>query len=78
MIGKVEMLISIIRKRQLKWCGHVTRHNDTLPFANNITHDSAPGKRARGRSRVLRIQKSKDYIELAAIEAVRAAQERNY
>ena len=31
-IGNVEMLISIIRKRQLKWFGHVTRHDDTLPL----------------------------------------------
>ena len=78
MIGKVEMLILIIRKRQSKWCGHITRHNDTHPFADNIMHGSAPGKRASGRPIISWIQKSKDYFELAAIEAVRAAQDINY
>ena len=44
-VGKVEMLVSIIKKRQFKWFGHVTRHNDCHPLANNIMHGRAPGKR---------------------------------
>ena len=43
--GKAEMLVSIIKKRQLKWLGHVTRHKDSLPLTNNIMHGRAPGKR---------------------------------
>ncbi|XP_069972243.1 uncharacterized protein [Penaeus vannamei] len=36
-VGNIEM-ISAIRKRQLKWFGHVTRHSDKLPLASNIMH----------------------------------------
>ena len=70
-IGKIEMLMLIIRRSQLKWFGYVTRHNDNLPFANNIMHGRAPGKRDRGRPRVSWIQKITDYTGLSAIETVR-------
>ena len=52
----VEMLVSIIKKRQFKWSGHATRQKDSLPLANNIMHGRAPGKRGRGRPRVTWIQ----------------------
>ena len=66
-IGKVEMLISIIRRRQLKLFGIVTRHNDTFPFANNIIHGRTPRNRGRGRLRVSWIPKITDYTGLSAI-----------
>ena len=69
-IRKVEMLISIIRKQQLKWFGRVMRHNDTLPFASNIMHGRAPGMRDRGRRSVSWIQNITNYTKLLAIEAV--------
>ena len=74
--GKVEMLVPIIKKRHLKWFGHVTRNNDILPLANNIINGRAPGKRGRGRPRVTWIENITDYNELSAIEAVEAAQDR--
>jgi len=73
--GKVEMLVSIIKKRQLKWFGHVKRHNDSLLLANNIMHGRVPGRRGRGRPRVTWIQNNRDYTGLWA-EAVTAAQDR--
>jgi len=75
-VGNIEMLISVIRKRQLKWFGHVTRHSDKLPLANNIMHGRPPGKRGRGRHRTSWIQNSKEYTGLSALEAVRAAHDR--
>ena len=75
-VGKVEMLVLIIKKRQLKWFGHATRHKDSLPPANNIMHGRAPGKRGRGKRRVTWIQNIRDHTGLSAIEAVTAAQDR--
>ena len=48
-VGKVKMLVSIIKKRQLKWFGHVTRHSDSHLLANNIMHGREPGSRSRSR-----------------------------
>ena len=48
-VGKVEMLVSISRKRQLLWFGHVTRHNDNLALANYVMHSRAVVKRGRSR-----------------------------
>ena len=75
-VGKVEMLVSISKKRQLKCFGHVTRHNDTHPLANNIMHGRAPGKRGRGRPKVTWIQNIREKIGLSAIEAFTVAQDR--
>jgi len=75
-VGKEGMLVSIIRKQQLKWFGLVTRHNNKLSFAHNLMHGRAPGKRGRGRPRVMWIQSIIDYTELSAIDAVRVAQDR--
>ena len=70
------MLISTIKIRQVKWFGHVARHNDSFSLANNIMHGRGPGKRVRGRPRVSWIQIIRDYTGLSAIEAVMAAQDR--
>ena len=50
----------------------VARHDDSLPLANNIMQDRAPGKRGRGKQRVTWIQRIRDCTALTAIEAVTA------
>ena len=61
-VGNIEMLISIIRKRKLKAFGHVTRHNDKLPLTNNIMRGRPPGKRGRSKPRRSWIQNIKVYV----------------
>ena len=78
------MLVSIIKKLQLKWFGHFSKHNDSFPLANNRIHgralgkmgrDRAPWKMGRGRSSVTWIQNSRDYTGISTIEEVTAAQD---
>ena len=70
------MMVSIFRNRELKWFGHVTRHNNKLPLVNKIMHGRAPGKRRRGRPRASWMQNIRGYTGLSATEAVRAAHDR--
>ena len=51
-IGDQETLMSHIKKKKLKWFGHVSRHEGNLDLAYTIMHGSVPGKRSQGRPRL--------------------------
>jgi len=53
MIGELEPLIEIVRRRKLQWFGHVSRH--TVSLANAIMQGSISGKRTRGRPKVCKL-----------------------
>ena len=40
-----ETLLSMIKRRKLKWFGHVSRNQEELSLANTIMHGRVPGKK---------------------------------
>ena len=49
--GNQETLLSIVKRRKLRWFGHVTLNDNSLSLASVIMHGRVPGIRTRGRPR---------------------------
>ena len=73
-IGKHDSLLSIAKKRKLRWFGHVTRAKGTL--ANIILQGTVDGSRKRGRPKRIWIDDIKDWTGRTVGELLRLAEDR--
>ena len=71
--GPIEPVIITIKKRKLKWFGHVTRHQS---LAKTIMQGWVSGSRKVGRQKKQWIDNILDWTELSFADAVLSAEER--
>ena len=72
-IGPYEELLSTVKRRKMKWYGHVTRASG---FAKTVLQGTVRGGRRRGRQRKLWEDNIRDWTGLELSDAVRRAEER--
>ena len=73
-IGPYEDLLSIVKKRKLKWYGHVSRSNG---LAKTILQGTVPGKRRRGRQRKRWEDNIREWTGLTFADSQRATEDRD-
>ena len=72
-IGRYEELLSTVKRRKMKWYGHVTRASG---LAKTVLRGTVWGGRRRGRQRKRWKDKIRDWTGLELSDAVRRAEER--
>ena len=72
-IGPFEDLLTTVKKRKLKWYGHIVRSSG---LAKTILQGTVQGKRARGRPRKRWEDNIRDWTGLRLGEALREAEDR--
>ena len=60
-----ETLLSMIKRRKLKWFGHVSRYQEELGLAQSIMHGRLTGVRGRGRPRINWILNVTDWMKVS-------------
>ena len=70
---KIEPLLSTIKRRKMKWFGHVTRHNS---LSKTILQGTVEGRRKRGRQRKLWSDNIKQWTEMDLYSLLNLAQDR--
>ena len=73
-IGRHDSLLTVAKKRKLRWFGHVTRAKGTL--ANTILQDTVEGARKRGRPKRIWKDDIKDWTGRTMGELLRLAEDR--
>ena len=71
-IGPYEELLSIVKRRKMKWYGHVTRAS---ALAKTVFQGTVRGERRRGRQRKRWEDNIRDWTGLELSEAARRAEE---
>ena len=66
-----ETLLSMIKRRKMKWFGHVSRHQEELVLANAIKHGRVQGKSGRGRSRINWLSNISDWMTLSIYDVTK-------
>ena len=70
---KQEPLLAIIKKRKMKWFGHVTRHNS---LSKTILQGTVEGGRKRGRQRKTWTDNIKQWTQMDMYSLINLAQDR--
>ena len=73
-IGRHEDLLTIVKKRKLRWYGHVSR---STGLAKTILQGTVEGSRRRGRQRKRWEDNIKEWTGLTFAESQRAAEDRS-
>ena len=72
-IGPYKELLSTVKRRKMKWYGHITRASG---LAKTVLQGTIRGGRRRGRQRKLWEDNIRDWMGLGLSDAVRRAEER--
>ena len=72
-VGPYEELLRTVKKRKLRWFGHVTRSNG---LAKVIMQGTVPGRRGRGRPRRTWESDIKEWTGMSGDQLLRAARDR--
>lgn len=72
-IGQHDDLLTVVKKRKLRWFGHITR---STGLAKTILQGTVPGGRRRGRQKKRWEDNIREWTGLTLIEAMRAAEDR--
>ena len=72
--GPIEPAIITIKRRKLKWFGHVNRHPS---LAKTVLQGWVPGMRRAGRQKKQWLDNIKEWTGLTIGEAIRAAEDRS-
>ena len=74
MAGRQEPLLTTVKKRKLKWYGHITRHNS---LSKTILQGTIEGGRRRGRQRKCWLDNIKEWTRLDSPTLLRKAEDRD-
>ena len=74
--GNQETLLSIVKRRKIKWLVRFTRNDNSLSLANIIMHGRVPGHRGRERLRKSWLSNIHEWINLSMTVATRKAADR--
>ena len=74
MDGPQEPLLTTVKKRKLKWYGHITRHNT---LSKTILQGTIEGGRRRGRQRKCWLDNIKEWTRLDSPTLLRKAEDRD-
>ena len=72
-IGKYDELLTLVKKRKLRWFGHVSRSSG---LAKTILQDTVQGKRRKGRQKKMWEDNIKEWTEMDFSSSARAAEDR--
>eukprot|EP00795_Rhopilema_esculentum_P015557 gene15557-6822_t len=72
-----ETLLFMIKRRKMKWLGHVSPHQKELKLANTIMHGRVPGKRGRGKPRNNWISNISNWTTMSIYDATKCTADRN-
>ena len=72
-IGEYDKLLTLVKKRKLRWFGHVSRSSD---LAKTILLGTVKGKRKRGRQKKRLKDNIKEWTRMGFASSTRAAENR--
>ena len=73
-IGEYDELLTLVKKRKLRWFGHVSRSSG---LTKTILHDTVKGKRKRGRQKKRWEDNIKEWTGMDFASSTRAAENRS-
>ena len=73
-IGEYDELLTMVRKRKLRWFGHVSR---SAGLAKTILQGTVKGKRKRGRQKKRWVDNIKEWTAMDFASSTRAVDNRN-